>query len=120
MVKKKNGNGGITDHTQIVDSIQVSLEKVPTDPIFPCPKCDSETKQHGEAPRETSGERICSSAICRKVQPEIEQTLKEINGRIVRFPCRVCGCETKIHKDGRIDVVKARICSNKSCKYIVR
>lgn len=109
----------IADKPQVVDSIQVSLETEPTDPIFPCPKCGAETKEHGEAEREEGGKRICSSALCRKVQPKIKETLKQINGRVVRFPCRSCGCETKVYKDGKIDVVKQRICSNKSCKNII-
>lgn len=110
---------GITDKPQVVDSVLATIETEPTDPILPCPKCGYETKPYGEAEREDSGQRICSSAVCRKVQPKIKETLKQINGRIVRFPCRTCGCETKIYKDGRIDVVKSRICSNKFCKNII-
>lgn len=111
---------GITDKPQVVDSVLATIETEPTDPIFPCPECGSETKSYGEAERESSGQRICSSAVCRKVQPKTKEMLKQINNRIVKFSCRDCGCETKVYKDGKIDVVKQRICSNKSCRYIVR
>ena len=110
---------GITDKPQIVDSVLATIETEPTDPIFPCPECGSETKLHGEATIEKSEQRICSSALCRKIQPKIKETLKQVNNRIVKFPCRDCGCETKIYKNGKINKVTSRICSNKNCRNII-
>lgn len=100
---------------QVADSVLVSIETEAKDPVFPCPMCGSETKPHGESPRDTENKRICSSNLCREIQDPIEES--EDKGP--RFPCRKCGCETKIYKDGRTGNNASRICSNKGCKHVI-
>lgn len=110
----------ILDNVETPDQILVSIETTPKDPVYPCPKCGSETKLHGEPELHNTEERICSSDLCRTIQSGIKEELKMINGRVTRFACRTCGHETKIYKDGKKHLVETRICSNPNCLNIIK
>lgn len=108
------------DRAQVSDAISVSLEAVPVAPVYPCPNCGAESREHGEAPRHDESQRICSSAPCRKIQPAPEENAGKLNadGVFIRFPCAECGKETKLYQSGRAGVTAQRVCSNATCRNI--
>lgn len=122
------------DTVGVRDTLDVQLTRVRTEPDHPCPDCGAETKPYGEAPRETSTDRICWS--CKHVQPAMAEVPRIAAGdQRPRFPCSnivtrtdpstgktaqvVCGCETKVHKAGRTGESTKRICVRPTCKKII-
>lgn len=108
-----------TDRTHMMDGVSASLEADPVPPKFPCPECGSESREYGEAERHDESQRICSSAVCREVQPapkEVEVGVADEYG--ARFPCAKCGKETKVYQSGKIDTPRQRVCSNATCKNV--
>ena len=107
------------DRPHMTDGISASLEAVPVPPKFPCPECGSETREHGKAPRHDESERICSSPVCREIQPAPEEIVHTSPGdERPRFPCAKCGRETKVYRAGRIAAPMQRVCSNIDCRKI--
>lgn len=125
-------SGGVfVDKTGVRDAITASLETEPTDPIYPCPDCGSETRPHGEAPRDDSTDRICSASDCRTKQPAPPEVPRSSpSDERPRFPCQAmidrdgkgeapCGRETKLIARGKTGVTTKRICSRPDCRRIV-
>ena len=104
------------DRAQLRDELTASLERVPVDPVNPCPRCGSESRVHRDAERIESTERVCSKADCRKVQPAPTEQ-PSINGS-PRFPCAECGRETKEHRGPVFKPSAERICTNAECGEI--
>lgn len=112
--------GSFRDNAHVQDVLSAGLTHVRTEPIYPCPDCGAETRVHGEAPRETSTERICSSATCKMIQPAMTEVQRVTpNDQRPRFPCAGCGRETKVHKSGRTGETTKRICVRPSCQRII-
>jgi predicted RNA-binding Zn-ribbon protein involved in translation (DUF1610 family) len=116
------------DKVHMRDTLGVQLTRERTEPVHPCPDCGAETRPHGEAPRETGTERICSS--CKHVQPTMAEVPRIGPGdQRPRFPCsnvikrdgkeQVCGRETKVHKAGRTGATTKRICVRPTCQKII-
>jgi len=52
----------IIDKPQVVDLVSVVIETDFTRPVYPCPKCNSETKIYKK-----TNLRICSNKKCRSI-----------------------------------------------------
>lgn len=104
------------DKAHMSDAISAGLATEIVPPSFPCPKCGAESRPHGEAPRHDESQRICSAAMCRKVQA----APKEDPTGAVRFPCAECGRETKLYQSGRSGDALDRVCSTANCRNIFR
>lgn len=112
--------GTFVDKVHMKDAISASLTRTRTEPVQPCPDCGAETRPHGEAPRETSTDRICS--VCRTVQAAMPEVPRVGPGDDrPRFPCGKCGPgrETKVHKAGKTGPNTKRICVRPTCKKII-
>ena len=100
----------------MTDGLEAAIEHDAASPRFPCPKCGAESRQHGEPALYDASERICSSEICRKVQPApAENVIRQAGEEYVRYPCAHCGKETKTHRSGRREICTGRICV--SCRH---
>lgn len=105
----------------MTDAVSASLEVEAVPARFPCPKCGAESREHGQASQHDESERICSSALCRKVQPSPAENVTgklTADGVFIRFPCAACGKETKLYRSGRAAAATERVCSNASCRNI--
>lgn len=109
------------DRAHMTDAVSASLEVEAVPAQFPCPKCGAESRPHGQAPQHDESQRICSSALCRKVQPSPAENVTgklTADGVFIRFPCAACGKETKLYRSGRAGAATERVCSNASCRNI--
>lgn len=114
---------GARDRAHMTDAVLASLEVEAVPAQFPCPTCGAESRSHGEAPRYDESERICSSALCRKVQPSPPENVTgklTADGVFIRFACAECGKETKLYRSGRAGDAAERVCSNAACRNIFK
>lgn len=89
------------DHVLTADEVFADLirdgDALAAAPLFPCPRCGRETKEH-HTPK---GSRICSNAECRAklVDPAVIEASREMGQRLqpVVIPCPECGAVTKEH-----------------------
>jgi predicted RNA-binding Zn-ribbon protein involved in translation (DUF1610 family) len=114
---RRNRDG---DDAQATDGLEATIEAVAVPPQHPCPDCGSESSPHGEPEWHDEGERICSSAECRKVQPAPAEVERKHSGdESPRFPCAECGRETKVHRSGRVMAQSSdRVCLG--CRKVFR
>jgi hypothetical protein len=97
----------LKDKVGAVDEVKAEVFKHPPGAQYwACPKCNSAMKEDQEP-----GWRICASKLCRHRAEQ--STLKMQLIYEVRYPCPVCGRETKDHHGS------ARICSRKDCRHEV-
>jgi len=110
---------GDRDDAQATDGLEAKIEAVAVPPKYPCPDCGSESSPHGEPEWYDENERICSSAICRKVQSAPAEVELAPGSEQARFPCAECGRETKVHRSGRVMAqVSDRVCLG--CRKVFR
>jgi transcription elongation factor Elf1 len=113
------------DKVSAKDRISVTIETEVVAARHPCPKCGGESKETS-VPVEQTSMRVCSARDCRNkfdvddlLSDQAQRALnkvKELNNPLPKFPCTVCGRESKEHNVDPISVNGARICSSWNCR----